>query len=235
MAMPQLIIQEFELTVPSAQETIKFRPFLVKEEKILYLGLEEGSEKSINNAVMQIVNNCTFGKVGTPETPIFDLEYCFLKIRSKSVGENIELDLLCTDDNETRVDYKLNLDDVEVQLSVGHETEFEIAENFILHMRYPVVSDTLVENEDEVETDRIFRMIGDCISGITQGNDFYNRIDMSDDEIANFVDTLNTEQVEKIQKFFETMPKMRHVVEVTNPVTKKKCEILLEGLGDFFI
>ena len=233
MALPKLTAPEYFLVVPSTGEEIPYRPFLVKEEKVLLIALEGENQKEINNAVLNLVRECTFGKIGTPTTPMFDVEYAFLQIRAKSVGEVSELNVLCPDDKKTRVDVSLNLSEVQIQMNKDHSTTVELTDEIILKMKYPTLNDTVVlSNKGNAEG--IFELISNCISEVHHGDDVTNMIDVSDKDKTTFIDSMTQEMFEKVQNFFETMPKLRHVLEVKNPKTKKKNEVLLEGLADFF-
>lgn len=235
MALPKLVTPEYSMVVPSTGEEIKYRPFLVKEEKILLMALETEDQNQINDAVLNIVSECTFGKISGTDTPVFDMELAFVRIRGKSVGEKVTLNLLCPDDEKTRVPYELDLNDVDVHMTEDHTNIVELNNDISLVMNYPTVKDTYdVGNEDESQTIKIFDMLKRCIVEIHDGEEVHNVIDVSKKELTVFFESMTQPMFEKLQKFFESMPKLRHVVEVKNPKTKKKNEIMLEGLGDFF-
>ena len=236
MALPKLTTPEYTLVVPSTGEEIKYRPFLVKEEKILLIALESEDQNQINDAVLNIVSECTFGKISETDTPIFDMELAFVKIRGKSVGEKITLNLLCPDDEKTRVSYDLNLDDVDVHMTDDHTNVVELTDDISLVMKYPTVKDSYSIGDDEgSQTIKIFDMLKRCIVEIHDGEEIHNVIDVSKKELTEFFESMTQQQFELLQEFFNTMPKLRHVINVKNPKTKKKNEILLEGLGDFFV
>jgi len=234
MALPKLDTPVYELEQPSTGETIKYRPFLVKEQKTLMMASESNDDKQIKEALAGLISNCTFSKVDPFKIPIFDIEFLFLRIRGKSVGEKLDLSLLCPDDNETRVNKSINLEDIGVNMEVGHTNEINITDNIKMIMRYPTLNDItdIVGETDAVED--TFSMIRRCVHEIHDGDKVYNKVDMSDSELDEFIDSLLGEQFENLSKFFETMPKVQHSVEVTNPKTKKKGEVVIEGIQSFF-
>ena len=236
MALPKLTTPEYTLVVPSTGEEIKYRPFLVKEEKILLIAMESEDQNQINDAVLNIVSECTFGKISGTDTPIFDMELAFVRIRGKSVGEKVTLSLLCPDDEKTRVSYDLNLDDVDIHMTDDHTNVVELTDDISLVMKYPTVKDSYSIGDDEgSQTVKIFDMLKRCIVEIHDGEEVHNVIDVSKKELTEFFESMTQQQFELLQEFFNTMPKLRHTIEVKNPKTKKKNEILLEGLGDFFV
>ena len=233
MALPKINTPTYELQLPSTGEIIKYRPFLVKEQKLLLIAQESGEEKQIANAMGELVNSCTFGKVNTKSAPMFDIEYLFLKIRGKSVGEKVKLNLICQDDGKTTVPYELNLEDVECQVQDDHSNEIQINEDIKIVFRYPLLNDLQNVKASAGDSEKTFHFMECCIDSIHSGDDVFQRIDIKDKEISDFIEQFTNEQFEKITQFFNTMPKLRHVVKVTNPKTKKKNEILLEGLESF--
>ena len=233
MALPKLNTPTYELELPSTGEIIKYRPFLVKEQKLLLIAQESGEEKQIANAMGELVNSCTFGKVNTKSAPMFDIEYLFLKIRGKSVGEKVKLNLICPDDGKTTVPYELNLEDVECQVQDDHSNEIQINEDIKIVFRYPLLNDLQNVKASAGDSEKTFHFMECCIDSIHSGDDVFQRIDIKDKELSNFIEQFTNEQFEKITQFFNTMPKLRHIVKVTNPKTKKKNEILLEGLESF--
>ena len=234
MALPRINTPTYEFTLPSTQEKIKYRPFLVKEEKVLLLAMESEDETQINNSVIDIVRECTFGVVDGMKAPTYDMEYAFLRVRAKSVGETVELQVTAPDDGVTKVPYKLNLEDVNVQMTLGHENTIKLDDEITVTMKHPTMGMISAGTESGSETESIFAMISLCVESITFGNDTYNRVDITKEEINTFIGDMSQDMFQKIQDFFDTMPKLRHVIEFTNPKTKKKNEMLLEGLGDFF-
>ena len=233
MALPKINTPTYELQLPSTGEIIKYRPFLVKEQKLLLIAQESGEEKQIANAMGELVNSCTFGKVNTKSAPMFDIEYLFLKIRGKSVGEKVKLNLICQDDGKTTVPYELNLEDVECQVQDDHSNEIQINEDIKIVFRYPLLNDLQNVKASAGDSEKTFHFMECCIDSIHSGDDVFQRIDIKDKELSDFIEQFTNEQFEKITQFFNTMPKLRHIVKVTNPKTKKKNEILLEGLESF--
>jgi len=233
MALPKINTPTYELELPSTGEIIKYRPFLVKEQKLLLIAQESGEEKQIANAMGELVNSCTFGKVNAKSAPMFDIEYLFLKIRGKSVGEKVKLNLICPDDGKTTVPYELNLEDVECQVQDDHSNEIQINEDIKIVFRYPLLNDLQNVKASAGDSEKTFHFMECCIDSIHSGDDVFQRIDIKDKELSDFIEQFTNEQFEKITQFFNTMPKLRHVVKVTNPKTKKKNEILLEGLESF--
>jgi len=233
MALPKINTPTYELELPSTGEIIKYRPFLVKEQKLLLIAQESGEEKQIANAMGELVNSCTFGKVNTKSAPMFDIEYLFLKIRGKSVGEKVKLNLICPDDGKTTVPYDLNLEDVECQVQDDHSNEIQINEDIKIVFRYPLLNDLQNVKASAGDSEKTFHFMECCIDSIHSGDDVFQRIDIKDKELSDFIEQFTNEQFEKITQFFNTMPKLRHIVKVTNPKTKKKNEILLEGLESF--
>jgi hypothetical protein len=233
MALPKLQTSEYTLTLPSTQEEIKFRPFLVKEQKILMLAQESGEESQIASAVGQLVSGCTFGSVDAELSPMFDIEYVFLQLRAKSVGSKITLNVTCPDDNETQVEVEVDVDDIQVQMSLEHSQDIKITDDIIIHFRYPRLKDLQGMSSELSDFEKTLILVVECVDTITSGEEVINRIDMTQDEIVEFVDSMNSTQMENVLKFFETMPKVRHIIDVVNPKTKKKGEVLLEGLESF--
>ena len=233
MALPKLNTPTYELELPSTGEKIKYRPFLVKEQKILMMAQESKDEHEVLNAMTSLVNDCTFGKIDATNSPMFDVEYIFLRIRGKSIGEKVQLNLTCPDDNETQVPYELNLEDVNVTMDEEHTTEIKVNDNVTIHFRYPYLKDMLGIPSTINETEKSFHILNNCIDSIHYGDDVYNRVDLSDKDVNEFVDQLTTEQFEKVMVFFNTMPRVRHNITIVNPNTKAKSEVVLEGLESF--
>jgi len=231
MALPKLNIPTHRLTLPSTGDEVKFRPFLVKEQKLLLMAQQSDNDKETIDSMIQIIENCT--SLNVSNLPVFDVEYLFLKIRAKSVGDIIELNLLCPDDEVTYANVSLDLNDVEVQIDETHKNIIDITDDVKMIMKYPQISDVQFTEINPNEVSRIFEMLKKCILEVHNGDEIINSIDMKTEEISDFVDSLNTEQFENVMQFFNTMPKVRHVVEVTNPKTGVKSEVLLEGLQSF--
>jgi len=234
MALPKLDTPTYELEQPSTGEKIKYRPFLVKEQKTLMMAQESKDDKQIRDALASLISGCTFEAVDPFKIPIFDVEYLFLRIRGKSVGEKVDLNLLCPDDRETRVKKTINLEDIGVNMKVGHTNEIGITENIKIFMKYPTLSDVVDMGQDMNSSDDVFKMVKRCVNEIHDGEKVFSKIDISESELEEFVDSLTAEQFSGITNFFDTMPKVQHSIEVTNPKTKKKGEIVVEGIQSFF-
>ncbi len=235
MALPKLDIPKHKLTVPSTQEEIEYRPFLVKEQKVLMIAQESGEDKDIATALGDLVKTCTFGSIDPNINPMFDIEYVFLQIRSKSVGDIVEVSVLCPDDDKTRVPVKITLSELQVQISVEHTNEYQLNDNIKMVFRYPVLSDLLGVSEKISDVEKTFVLLLKCVTEIHHGEEIFNRIDITDNELEEFIDSMSSEQFDGIMDFYETMPKLRHVVNVTNPNTEVKSEVLLEGLESFLV
>jgi len=233
MALPKIAAPQYELTVPSTEETIKFRPFLVKEEKLLLLANESDENNEMINAVRQIITNCTFEKLDIETLALFDLEYVFLKIRAKSVGEVVNLKLLCEDDGETYADVEINLDDVDIVWNDKHTNHIELTDDIGLMMRYPQF-DLIDMGGQGGETEYIFKMIKSCINQVYEGDTIHERSDFTDKDLDAFIESLTSEHFQKLQTFFETMPRLKHDVKFKNPKTKKQNKMTLEGMQSFF-
>ena len=234
MALPKLDTPVYELEQPSTGETIKYRPFLVKEQKTLMMASESNDDKQVKEALAGLISNCTFSKIDPFKIPIFDIEFLFLRIRGKSVGEKIDLSLLCPDDNKTRVNKSINLEEIGVNMKVDHTNEINITDNIKIVMRYPTLNDMTDVSGEKNNVEDVFSMIRRCVHEIHDGEKVYNKVDMSNSELEEFVDSLTADQFGELTKFFETMPKVQHAVEVTNPKTKKKGEVVIEGIQSFF-
>ena len=234
MALPKLETTHYELTLPSTGETIKYRPFLVKEQKELMIAQETGDEKLIESAFAQIINNCVLENVNPYKMPMFDVEYIFLRIRGKSVGEKVTLNLLCPDDEKTRVDVEVDLEKVDIQMKEDHTNIIELTDSISIIMKYPCLED-MSGFGDQGEAKSIFSMIKRCIHEVRDGETIHNKVDMSEKELDEFIDSMSTSHFESLTNFFETMPKLQHMVTVKNPKTKKKNEIIIEGIQSFFV
>ena len=233
MALPVINTPIYELELPSTKEKITYRPFLVKEEKILLVAMEEEKEENMIRAVKQIVNNCTFESLNVDNLPMFDLEFIFLRVRAKSVGEIATVNILSPDDEKTYVKVDVNLEEVKVKFDKKHNKKIKLTDEIVIEMSYPNLS--LVENTGDLsDAEQIFSMIGRCIERIFDGETIYEKSDFTHKELDVFLDSLSTQQFEEVQNFFNTMPKLSHTVEFTNPKTKKKQKITLEGMQSFF-
>jgi len=236
MALPKLTTPTYELEVPSTDEKIQFRPFLVKEEKILLVAMEGGKSEDILEAVKQIVESCTFEKLDLGRMPMFDVEYIFLNIRAKSVGEVSKLRLLCPDDNKTYGEVEVNLQDVKVQVDEGHNNKIELDNKMGMIMTYPSIDTFKKSGITTINASNMLDVIGTCILQIyeNEGEKVYDAKDQTKKELSEFIESLQSKHFKKVQQFFDTMPKLRHTVKVKNPKTKKESEIVLAGLQDFF-
>ena len=233
MALPKLDTLTYELTLPSTGEQLKFRPFLVKEQKALMIAQESEDDKQIQDAFAQIIDACTFGEIDAYTMPMFDIEYVFLQLRGKSVGEKVKLNLLCPDDEKTRVDVEINLEDIGIQMTKDHTNVIQLTDNISVIMKYPTLSD-MSGFGDAGEVTSVFTMMKRCINEIHDKETIYNKIDISEKDLDEFIDSMSTENFQNFSAFFETMPKLQHMVTVKNPKTKKKNEVLIEGLQSFF-
>ena len=236
MALPQVALPTYELKIPSTGKTVKFRPFVVKEEKLLLLALESKNQKNIEDAVKQLLKGCIQSRVKIDNLPIFDLEFIFLQIRAVSVGEIIEMNVTCKDDNETRVKYNLNLAEVQVKFPEGHSNKIELSDKMGIIMKYPSMNE-FVKNSiigSEMNAGDILDVVANCIDQIYDGEDVYDSSTTTKKEFVEFLENLTNNQFEKLQKFFETAPSLSHTFSVTNPNTGKESEFVIEGLANFF-
>ena len=232
MALPKLDTPKYQLTLPSTGEKIEYSPFLVKEQKIILMAQESQDENQILNAVGDLVNSCTFGIIDAKKSPTFDIEYIFLKIRSRSVGETTSINVVCPDDNKTQVPVKINLDEIELLTNKDHKTNIQLTDKFTLNFRYPLMSDLYgIDASDTTETS--FALINKCVTSIQYGDEIYNRVDMTDAELNDFLEQMNSKQFAEVMDFFNGMPRLRHIIKVTNPKTKVQSEVVLEGLQSF--
>ena len=238
MTLPIIETQTYELTLPSADIKVKYRPFLVKEEKILLQALESEKQNEIISALKQIVSACTFGSLNVDELPTFDLEYIFLNVRAKSVGEIAKLKVLCPDDNETYANVDIDLTKIEVQVDDAHNNNILIDENKKIGMilKYPTLGSVDPETNfnSTTNTKVIFDIISKSIYQIYEGEKIFNATDYTKDEMMKFIESLDSKTFKKLQDFYDTMPKLMHEIEVENPKTKVKSKVTLQGLTDFF-
>ena len=234
MALPKLNTPTYELELPSTGEKIKYRPFLVKEQKILMIASESEDDTEIQNALANLITECTFGEIDPYVVPLFDIEFMFLRIRGKSVGEKIELNVLCPDDNKTRTDITINLEDIDVHMDATHNNEIAVTKNITIFMRYPTLKDMTNIGADTTDVATVFDLIKRCIFEIHDKDKVYNRIDISEKELEQFIDNLPSVVFENLGEFFNSMPKVSHPVKVKNPKTKKTGEIVIEGIQSFF-
>ena len=240
MPLPTIETPTYELKLPSSNKKIKYRPFLVKEEKILILALESKNQNDITNAVTDVLKKCILTRgIKVDDLPTFDIEYLFLNIRAKSIGEDIKLTVTCPDDGETKVPVTIYVDEIKVIKPKDHKIDIVLDDKMSLRMKYPSLNQFIESNfdtEDESETivDKTFRVVADCMDTIFDGEDAWEAKDYSAQERLDFVQQLNSQQYKKVENFFSTMPKLSHTIEVVNPNTKEKGSVVLEGLADFF-
>ena len=237
MPLPKISTPTYELTLPSSNRKIKYRPFLVKEEKILIIALESQDQKQIANAIKSILASCILTK-GTKVEKLstFDIEYLFLNVRGKSVGEQIEVMVTCPDDEKTQVPMSINIDSIKVKKSKGHKTDIKLDDVYTLKMRYPSLDEFIKSNfaMDKMEVDDTFDLIASCIDQVYSEEESWTQEDCTQKELSEFLEQLNSAQFKEIEEFFNTMPKLTHTVKVKNPNTGVESEILLEGLQNFF-
>ena len=238
MPLPKIAAPTYELELPSTEETIQFRPFLVKEEKLLVIALESEDTKQITTAIKTVIKNCILTKgIKVENLPTFDIEYLFLNIRGKSVGEELDVNIICPDDGVTGVSIMINLEDIEVQKNDNHEKKIKIDDSIMIEMKYPSLDQFIKNNFDfnkRNAMDQSFELIASCIGTIFTEEEAWSTADCSKKEITEFLESMNSSQFKGIEKFFETMPKLSHTVKVRNPKTKVESEVVLEGLASFF-
>ena len=233
MALPKLNTQTYELEVPSTDEKIRYRPFLVKEEKIL-LQAQEGGDGEIMDAVADVVDSCTFGKINVSKLPSFDLEYIFLKIRSKAVGEKVTLNLPFPGDENVKIPTKVDLSKVEVHMAEEHTNKIDLTDEVSVVMRYPTIKTFGGIKVTNLTADDAVEMTSRCIHQVINGVETFEAADLSKEDKSEFIENLTQDQFAKIQQFFTTMPKLSHTVTLTHPKTKKKAKYKLEGMQSFF-
>ena len=233
MALPKLETPTYTLLMPSTDEEIKFRPFLVKEQKRMLMAQESENTSEMVDAVNQLIQDCTFNKVDTKKIAMFDAEYIFLQIRSKSVGSKIDVQVTCPDDKETKVPVNIDLDDIKVAMMEEHTNEIQLTDEIKIVFKYPLL-DTFTKYTKSSDTAKmIFDLTADCIEEVHFNDEVTNKVDMSKKELDEFLESLSTEQFGMLVKFFETMPRLRHRIEVTNPKTEVTSEVMLEGIQSF--
>ena len=241
MPLPTIETPTYELKLHSSNKKVRYRPFLVKEEKVLIIALESKNENEITNAVKEVLKKCILTKgIDVDSLPTFDIEYLFLNIRAKSIGEDIKLTVTCPDDNETKVPVTVYVDEIKVVKPKGHTKDIKLDDKLTLRMKYPSLNQFIESNfttDDEAETlvDKTFRVVADCIDTIYTEEDAWDTKDYTPQERMDFVEQLNSSQYKKVEKFFSTMPKLTHTIEVVNPKTKEKGSVVLEGLANFFV
>ena len=238
MPLPKIAAPTYELELPSTEETIQYRPFLVKEEKLLVIALESEDTKQITTAIKTVIKNCILTRgIKVENLPTFDIEYLFLNIRGKSVGEELDVNIICPDDGETEVSVNINLEDIEVQKNDDHEKRIKVDDSIMIEMKYPSLDQFIKNNFDfnkRNAMDQSFELIASCIDTIFTEDEAWSTADCSKKEVTEFLESMNSSQFKGIEKFFETMPKLSHKVKVRNPKTKVESEVVLEGLASFF-
>ena len=238
MPLPKIATPTYELELPSTGATVKYRPFLVKEEKVLVIALESEDNKQITNAIKAVLKSCILSKgIKVEDLPTFDIEYLFLNIRGKSVGEDLEVNIICPDDNKTQVPVTIALDEIEVQKDENHTNKIKVDDSIMMEMKYPSLDQFIKNNfdfNDKNMMDQSFDLIATCIDKIYTEEEVWAAADCTKKEMKDFLEQMNSNQFKEIEKFFETMPKLSHSVSVTNPNTKVKSEVVLEGLASFF-
>ena len=238
MPLPKIATPTYELELPSTGKSIKYRPFLVKEEKVLVIALESEDNKQITNAIKAVLKSCVLTKGIKVETlPTFDIEYLFLNIRGKSVGEELDVTLICPDDGETEVSVQIDLDDIQIQKNDDHTNQVKLDNSLMMELRYPSLDQFIKSNfdfDDKNQMDQSFALIASCIDKIYSEDEVWATADCTKKEVNEFLESMNSAQFKEIEKFFESMPKLQHNIKVTNPKTGVESDVVLEGLAAFF-
>ena len=238
MPLPKISTPTYELVLPSSNKKIKYRPFLVKEEKILILAMESQDTSTVANAVKDVLTSCILSRgIKVQKLSTFDIEYLFLNIRGKSVGESIEVMVTCPDNGKTQVPTSINIDEIQVNIDEKHNKDIKLDDNYSLRMRYPSLDEFVKNNfstPSDVSVDDTFDLIASCVDQVYSEEESWAAADCTKKELTQFVESLNSNQFKEIETFFETMPKLTHTVKVMNPNTKKENEVVLEGLQNFF-
>ena len=238
MPLPKIATPTYELELPSTGETIQYRPFLVKEEKVLVIALESEDTKQITTAIKTVIKNCIKTKgIKVDTLPTFDIEYLFLNIRGKSVGEEIEVNIICPDDGETEVPVTIDIDSIQIQKNDEHTNKIQLDDDIMMVMKYPSLDQFIKNNfdfNDKNVMDQSFDLIASCIESICTEEDVWATADCTKKEVNEFLESMNSSQFKGVEKFFETMPKLSHTIKVTNPKTKVESDVVLEGLASFF-
>ena len=238
MPLPKIATPSYELELPSSGKTIKYRPFLVKEEKVLVIAMESEDTKQITNAIKAVLKSCVQTKgIKIEALPTFDIEYLFLNIRGKSVGEELEVNVICPDDGETTVPVMIALEDIQVEKMDGHSPQIKLDSKLMMEMKYPSLDEFIKNNFDfkeENQMDQSFQLIASCIDKIYSDEEVWATADCTKKEVNEFLESMNSSQFKLIENFFETLRKLQHTITVTNPNTKVKSDVVLEGLASFF-
>ena len=238
MPLPKIATPTYEMELPSTGEAVQYRPFLVKEEKLLVLALESEDTKQITTAIKTVLKSCVKTKgIKVEQLPTFDIEFLFLHIRGKSVGEEVEVNVICPDDERTQVAISIDIDDIKVQKNDEHDKQIKLDDNLMMELKYPSLDQFIKNNFDFNEKNQMeqsFDLIGSCIDKIYTEEEVWSTADCTKKEVKDFLESMNSAQFKDIEKFFESMPKLQHSVKVTNPNTKVENEVVLEGLASFF-
>ena len=232
MPLPEIATPIYTLTLPSTKKKIKYRPFLVKEQKLLILAMENEDQEQILDAITNTIQTCLLTKIDVKDMALFDIEYLFMQIRARSISEEVEMKVTCQDDGETTVDIKFMVDDIKVEFPKGHTNVIKLTDDLTVEMKYPDI-DYFTKINFMEETPDEYELVAKCIKRVYVGEDDYTSDSL--EESKAWVEGLTNQQFEKIQQFFETMPTLRHVLKVKNPKTKVVNEVVLEGLSDFFV
>jgi hypothetical protein len=238
MPLPKIVTPEYDLVLPSTQKKITYRPFLVKEEKLLVLALESENTKQITTAIKSVLKSCILTRgIKVEKLPTFDIEYLFLNIRARSVGEEVEVKIVAPDDGETNVTVTIDLEDIQVQTNENHTNKIKLDDTLMMEMKYPSLEQFISNNfdfEGDTDINQSFELIASCIDKIYNEDDVWSTDDCTKKEVVDFLEQMSSTQFKEIEQFFETMPKLSHTIEITNPITKVKSTIVLEGLSSFF-
>ena len=238
MPLPKIATPIYELELPSTQKKIRYRPFLVKEEKVLIIAMESEDQKQITTAIKNVISNCILTKgIKVEQLSTFDIEYLFLNIRGKSVGETVEVLITCPDDGETQVESIIDLDAIKVQVDPEHSRDIKLDENLTMRMKYPSLDEFIKSNfsfDEGMGVDESFQLIASCVEQIYNEEESWSASDCTKKEMVAFIEELSSKQFKEIERFFETMPKLSHTIKVKNPKTEVESEVVLEGLSSFF-
>jgi hypothetical protein len=236
MSLPKINSPLYEITIPSNGKKIKYRPFVVKEEKLLLLAMESENDQEITDAIIQIINNCVQSKIDIDDLSTFDVEYIFLNIRAKSVGEVLEFSITCPDDGTTQVEVDINIDDIKVHKDKKHKDVIDLENGYFIKMKYPTMKYIMSRKDKEKKNliDSNFEYAVDCVDQIYNEDEVWESANSTRKELEEFVESLNSKQYQKVRNFFDTMPKLKHTVTITNPKTKVKSDVTIEGLANFF-
>ena len=238
MPLPKIATPTYELTLPSTGKQVQYRPFLVKEEKLLVIALESEDNKQITTAIKAVLKACVLTRGIKVETlPTFDIEFLFLNIRGKSVGEELDVNIVCPDDEKTEVAVTIDLDDIQVKRDENHTNQIKLDDSLMMEMKYPSLDEFIKSNfdfSDKAQMDQSFQLIASCIDKVYSEDEVWATADCTKREVTEFLESMNSNQFKEIEKFFTTMPKLSHTITIKNPKTKVESEVVLEGLASFF-